>query len=136
MTARFYLDEDQSDDLAIGLRERGYDAVHTREAGLAGQIDPKQLALAARQGRVLLTANGDHFRMLHEAWLVWSEEGPGERLPPHAGIVILPNQNAMPLADLIAVVDGFFRAPAARDFHNRLLRYRVSIGWEDLSTVR
>ena len=62
-----YLDEDLFIDLGLWLRAQHFDALHTREVGLDGQSDPKQLAFATRQGRVLPTANLRDSRMLHEA---------------------------------------------------------------------
>lgn len=133
--ARFYVDEDLSDELAVALRGRGHDAVHTREAGNKGEIDPKQFWTAVREDRVLLTANAGHFRMLHEAWLVWSGAAGGA-LPPHPGIVILPNKSMVTLVTLLEVVEEFARRGEPEAVRNRLLEWRRGTGWRDLSAVR
>ena len=67
-------------DLVNGLRSQGLDVVSASEAGMSGREDPDQLALAASQGRVLVTFNIRHFRVIHARWMA---EGRS-----HAGIVL------------------------------------------------
>ncbi len=52
-----YLDEDVRVLLAEVLRNRGYDATHTLEAGRTGKSDEEQLAYAARRKMTILTHN-------------------------------------------------------------------------------
>ena len=73
MIWRFYIDEDLFLALAALLRGRGFDAIHTRDAGHQGFVDPRQMLFAILQRRVLLTSNYDDFRKLHEAWRVWTD---------------------------------------------------------------
>lgn len=133
---RFYIDEDLSDDLADRLRALGFDALHAREAGNRGAIDPRQLAIAARTRRVLVTANFAHFRMLHEAWLVWSGDNGGGRLGSHQGIAVVPNENSITPRMMLDALVGFAEGFRAEEVRNRLLRYRPVPGWQDLSAVR
>lgn len=136
MPHRFYVDEDLSDDFADALKGVGVDAVHAREVGHGGASDPTQLMVAFHEGRVLLTANAGHFRMLHEAWLVWSA-GPGvQGLGPHPGIVVLPNESLISPVGFRDLIGRFERSIGAGDMRNRLFRYRMAIGWEDLSAAR
>jgi Domain of unknown function (DUF5615) len=133
---RFYLDEDLSNDLAPALRALGFDVVHTRQLALTGQIDPRQLAFAVLERRTLVTANLDDFRMLHEAWLVWSAIEYGAAQGSHPGIIVVPNPNVMPASDMADLLDGYAREVAPEQMQNRFLRWRRGIGWEDLSAVR
>jgi predicted nuclease of predicted toxin-antitoxin system len=81
MTLRFLLDEDLSQQVAIGLRARGIDAVSVHEIGRDNQriSDEIQLAFAVEQGRVMVTYNRRDFQLLDARW---REEGR-----THAGIL-------------------------------------------------
>lgn len=136
MQHRYYVDEDLSDEVADALRRVGVDALHARAAGHTSASDPMQLMVASREGRVLLTANAGHFRMLHEAWLIWSGAAGVSGLGPHPGIVVLPNESLMSPVELRGLVETFGRGIGAGDVRNRLFRYRFAVGWEDLSAVR
>ncbi|MGQ9533413.1 MAG: DUF5615 family PIN-like protein [Desulfotomaculales bacterium] len=61
---RFPLDSPLSPWMAAELRRAGHDAVHARELGLAAAPDREVLARAAREGRVLLTADTDFGTLL------------------------------------------------------------------------
>lgn len=136
MEATFYVDEDMPKALAVLLRDLGYDAVYTREAGNEGQLDPEQLAFAAQHGRVVVTSNLDDFRMLHEAWMIWTPSlGTGAPVS-HPGIIVLPNANSLREALMASVIDQFVRSTELTTLQNRLLRYRSNLGWEDLSALR
>ena len=100
-----YLDEDLFIDLGLSLPAQRFEALHTREAGLDGQSDPKQLAFAMRQGRVLVTANPSDFQMLHEAWLVWGELWDDSGHRPHPGILVVPNPNGMTIEAMTTLID-------------------------------
>jgi len=52
-----HLDEDVHPKLASILRERGFDAITTADAGMLENSDPDQLEFASSQGRTLLTHN-------------------------------------------------------------------------------
>jgi len=71
---KFYTDEHVARAIARGLRHRGVDVLTAPEAGMLGASDEDQLALAAREQRVLFTQDDDFLR-LHAAGV------------EHAGIV-------------------------------------------------
>ncbi len=79
---RLYLDEDVWPGLAVALRERGFDAVHTYEVGRGGLPDRDQLAYAAEQGRAVLTHNAKDFVPLVVEYFF------NER--PHAEVILSP----------------------------------------------
>jgi predicted nuclease of predicted toxin-antitoxin system len=81
VTLRFMLDEDISDRVAVGLRDRGIDTVSVHELGRDNRRIPDdvQLEYAVGQGRVLVTYNRGDFQLLDAKW---REEGR-----VHAGIL-------------------------------------------------
>lgn len=80
MKVRLFLDEDVHTALAVALRKRGHDAVHTLEEKRLGLSDESQLKFAADAGRCLLTFNVGDFVRLHNRWI---EEGR-----EHAGVIV------------------------------------------------
>jgi predicted nuclease of predicted toxin-antitoxin system len=60
---KFYLDEHIPKGVVEGLRRRGLDVLTVQEAGRSGESDEKQLAFAAREGRVLITFDDDFLRL-------------------------------------------------------------------------
>lgn len=82
LSIKLYLDEMVPIDLAIVLRQYGYDVITVKDTGMLGQGDEEQLSLAASQGRVLLSFNVKHFPKIHETWL---KQGKS-----HTGIVVSP----------------------------------------------
>ena len=123
-----YVDEGVTEDIAPLLRSRGHDTLITTEAGNKGFKDPRQLAFAAREGRVLITANRLDFVMLHEAWLSWSRDWEAEARAVHSGILIVPSGSGR-LAERLA--DEVDRLLSSRiDLRNRLFRWRADAGWQ------
>lgn len=70
---RFLVDMPLSPALALELSRLGHDAVHAHNIGLGRAIDEEILERARREGRVVLTADLDHPRLLALA----GSEGPG-----------------------------------------------------------
>ena len=61
---RFLIDMPLSPDLAAWLRRQGHDAVHVSDLNLFNAPDLDILALAKREGRILVTADLDYPRLL------------------------------------------------------------------------
>lgn len=72
-----YLDEDVTQELALVLRERGYDVISAIEAGLLGYSDDKQLEYAISQGRAVLTYNSTDYADLATEGFESRREHPG-----------------------------------------------------------
>ena len=80
MKLRLFLDEDVHAVLAVALRKRGHDAVHTLEERRLGLPDESQLNFATKENRCLVTFNVGDFVWLHNRWIEQSRE--------HAGIIV------------------------------------------------
>jgi hypothetical protein len=87
--ADFYIDHDVARALAVRLRNEGHHAVTARNLGVERAGDERHLMGAALAGRILVTHNAHDYRLLHAAWLHWTETW--ERRSRHAGILILPH---------------------------------------------
>ena len=70
---KFLVDMPLSPELAVWLRQRGHDARHATELGLARAADGEILERARAEQRVVVTADLDYPRLLALAQL----EGPG-----------------------------------------------------------
>ena len=75
-----YLDEDISVKIAANLRNRGFDVLHTVEAGMLSASDKEQLDKAILEQRTFLTHNKKHFRILHEECIASGKK--------HFGIIV------------------------------------------------
>lgn len=64
---RFLLDECLPVRLAALLRAAGHDCAHVYEVGLGGQSDEQVMALAAREDRILISADTDFGELLANA---------------------------------------------------------------------
>ena len=124
--AAFYLDEDVALRLARLLTDRGHVVATTEQERCKGAPDARQLLHAAERGWVLVTNNGDHYRLLHDAWLTRSHAwGAGV---PHNGILILPHVVAADLPLLAEAIDQLVRDPAA-PLASTLYEYASATGW-------
>ena len=77
---RLYFDEDVSAEIVENLRQRGFDVLCARDAGLLGLDDDAQLTFAISQMRALVTHNRHDFEARHQRYV---ENGRG-----HFGIII------------------------------------------------
>ena len=100
--AAFYADENVSLALEHLLRQRGHACATTHAEHHLGAPDSHQLLYAATRGWTLITHNRGDFRLLHDAWHLWSDAW--QVSPQHAGILVLepvPGQTASDVAELI-----------------------------------
>ncbi len=67
-----YLDENVSMHTAGELESCGHMVATTRGEGRQGAPDSHQLLYAAERYWTIVTHDGRHFRLLHDAWLLWS----------------------------------------------------------------
>ena len=61
---RFLIDNALSPYIAEELSKAGYDAVHVRDRGMAASADEEIFELAAREGRIILSADTDFGTLL------------------------------------------------------------------------
>ncbi|HEV3310636.1 MAG TPA: DUF5615 family PIN-like protein [Chloroflexota bacterium] len=91
MSLRFLLDEVTSTRVAVGLRERGVDAVSVHELGHGGLADEDQLLFAAERGRVLMTYDRADYQARDAQWREEARE--------HAG-VLWCTEKSLPRRDI------------------------------------
>lgn len=60
---KFHLDENVTNAVANGLRQRGIDVTTTHESGLISTSDEVQLGFALSEGRVIFTQDRDFLRL-------------------------------------------------------------------------
>jgi predicted nuclease of predicted toxin-antitoxin system len=84
---KLLLDEHYANEISVALRAAGHDAVTVSERGLKGIDDASLLALAAAEGRALLTNNAQDFVPLVTRW---SASGDG-----HCGL-LLASDSSLP----------------------------------------
>jgi hypothetical protein len=67
---RFLVDEMFPPETCKRLASRGHDAVHVKDRGVDARPDPEVAAVAAREGRVLVTENVKDFAAEHDIVIV------------------------------------------------------------------
>ena len=105
-----YTDEDVTNRLAPLLREQGYEAFSSAEAGNDGLTDAEQLAFASGRGWTILTHNISDFSDLAD---IWSESGR-----EHAGIVVSQQFSRNELGELSRQVCSLLEAVSASEIWN------------------
>lgn len=83
---RLYFDEDVSASIVDNQRQRGFDGTSARDAGRLQLDDASQLALAAAEGRAIVTHNRLDFVRLHQSYLVEGRE--------HHGIIVAKRRSS------------------------------------------
>lgn len=122
--AAFYCDEDVSVALVPLLRDRGHAATDTRTERRKGSPDPHQLLYAAERGWVFLTHNREDYRLLHDAWLLWSHRWGVA--PAHNGILVL-DQTLNPAVNA-ELVHALIRT-VTEPMHNSMYTWTPTRGW-------
>ena len=108
-TLRFFTDEDVHHAVAARLREAGFDAISTPEAGRLNAKDESQLEWAASEDRVLVTHNVSDFARLH-----YESISTGQH---HAGIVV---GKQIPVGVTLRRLLNLGRSLTAEAMHDRL----------------
>ena len=101
-----YTDEDVTNRLAPLLREQGYEALSSAEAGNDGLTDAEQLAFAAGRGWTILTYNARDFGELARA------------RREHAGIVVSQQFSRNELGEFLRQVCNLLEAVSAEEMRN------------------
>lgn len=106
---RVYTDEDVYGTVARALRDRGYDAISTPEAGNLGQTDDEQLRYAISEQRTILTCNVGDFMRLHTEALQTNRE--------HWGIILAKR---LPISEMIRRMLTLLNHLSGDEMGNRL----------------
>jgi hypothetical protein len=125
--ADFSFDENVAEQTAHDLAELGHDVLTARQARTKGIDDARQLALAVRFGRILVTYNRTDFLLLHRAWRLWSHDWQVSDRARHLGILILPQPPVLAASEAAGLLDRFVREQAA--IANRFFVWSRGLGW-------
>ena len=106
---RIYTDEDVYGTVARALRDRGYDAISTPEAGNLGQSDEEQLEYAISERRTIMTCNVGDFMRLHTEYLQANRE--------HCGMIV---SKRLPISEMIRRMFTLLNGLSADEMRNRL----------------
>lgn len=106
---RIYTDEDVYGTVARALRDRGYDAITTPEAGNLGRSDEEQLAFAISERRTILTCNVGDFVRLHTETRQANRE--------HGGMIV---SKRLPISEMIRRMLALLNGISADEMRNRL----------------
>ncbi len=126
VTGSLYLDEDVSLHLVPALERLGHEVTTTRGERRLGAPDPHQLFYAAERGWTIVTHNRRDFRLLHDAWLLWSRRWGVER--SHSGILVLKPYAAHP-ADSFASAISKLLNDSDVSLASSLYEWQRSNGW-------
>ena len=110
---RLYLDRHIKKQLAIDVRQRGFDALTTEAAGMDTAPDEDQLAFAANENRAILTFNIRDFAPLHEQWTTAGR--------PHAGILLSQQLGRRRYGVLLARMLRLLDQMTAEEMRNNLV---------------
>jgi hypothetical protein len=104
-----YTDEDVYGSVVRALRDRGYDAISTPEAGNLEQSDAEQLSYAVSQKRAILTFNVRDFVQLHTEYIQSNRE--------HWGIIV---SKRLPIGSVVRCMLNLLNSVSADEMQNRL----------------
>jgi hypothetical protein len=131
VAARWYLDENVSEQLVILLVLLGHDAIGTTMAGNKGIDDAAQLFFALRSERVLLTHNARDFELIHRTLLLWSDYWDLPNARRHAGILLFPDSGQLATADAAHEINRI--ATEIADFSNLFFSWHPRTGWNQVT---
>jgi hypothetical protein len=124
--ATFLTDNDVHIGLAPELHTLGHAATTALAQGLRTATDAEQVLTAVQHDWVLVTHNYRDFLLLHQGWVLWRQAGPGYSLPPHPGILVIPQQR-WTQPEAAYEIDAFLQAsPSLPD---ALYQWTPSRGW-------
>lgn len=124
--AAFYLDENVAVAIAPALRALGHMATTAEEERRLGASDSIQLLHAADRSWTLITHNRRDYRLLHDAWLLWTNAWNVDR--HHTGIIIIEQRPAQPASEIAALIHEFVR-DLQTPIGNTLYDWRLAFGW-------
>jgi hypothetical protein len=125
--ANLYLDENMSLLLEVLLRLRGHAVFSTFSEGRTGAPDPHQLLFAAERGWVLITHNRRDYRLLHDAWHLWSHAW--DTVQRHGGVLVLDQTPGQPVEEMAELIHALVH-DATASLSNRLYDWRQVTGWK------
>lgn len=126
MRGSFYLDENVSHALVNELEQRGHLVATTTAERRIGAPDPHQLLYAAVRGWTIVTHNRHDFRLLHDAWLLWSRRW-GVR-PHHSGILIVDQYERQTDDEVANVITSLLEDPDT-SLETALYDWQRTTGW-------
>lgn len=91
--AGIHLDHNIARDTAVASRRHGHDVVTASDQQEERASDATLLLAATQQGRLLISHDSHDFILLHDAWERWFTAYSTVPSPPHAGILIIPQQD-------------------------------------------
>lgn len=113
LSIALYTDEDVTTALAPALREQGYKAQSTAEAGRREQPDEAQLEYATQKNMAILTANRRDFLYLAKKWAISNRE--------HNGIIVTEQYRRDQFNDFLNFVILFLKTCHRDEAYNRVI---------------
>lgn len=108
--------------VATRLQQAGHAVRTAGQIGLATASDDRQLLTAAQQRWVFITHNAQHFRLLHDAWRLWSQAW--NVTPEHAGVLVI---RPMPPMELTREISALLAS--GYPLVNQLYEWQPVSGW-------